>query len=82
MATLKCTKKNLSYIREIEKEKKMLIPVLLDLQGPKIRIGNLENPIELKKGEVLKFRHQSEMTDDIIPVDYKGMADDVTRAKK
>ena len=75
-------KKNLSYIREIEKEKKMLIPVLLDLQGPKIRIGNLENPIELKKGEVLKFRHQSEMTDDIIPVDYKGMADDVTPGEK
>ena len=75
-------KKNLSYIREIEKEKKMLIPVLLDLQGPKIRIGNLENPIELKKGEVLKFRHQSEMTDDIIPVDYKGMAGDVTPGEK
>lgn len=75
-------KKNLSYIREIEKEKKMLIPVLLDLQGPKIRIGNLENPIELKKGEVLKFRHQREMTDDIIPVDYKGMADDVTPGEK
>ena len=70
-------KQNLSYIREIEAEEKTLIPVLLDLQGPKIRIGCLENPIELKKGEVLKFRHQTEMTDDIIPVDYKGMADDV-----
>lgn len=70
-------KRNLSYIREIEKEKKTLIPVLLDLQGPKIRIGTLENPIELKKGEILKFRHQTEMTGDIIPVDYKGMADDV-----
>ena len=42
-------KNNLTYIRELEKEKKTLIPVLLDLQGPKIRIGNLDNPIELKK---------------------------------
>ncbi len=69
--------KNLSYIREIEKEEHTIIPVLLDLQGPKIRIGCLENPIELKKGQILKFRHQNELVDDIIPVDYKGIATDV-----
>lgn len=69
---------NLKYIREIEQEEHCLIPVLLDLQGPKIRIGNIGNPIELKKGEVLKFRHQDTITDDILPVDYKGMANDVT----
>lgn len=68
---------NLSYIREIEKEEKTLIPVLLDLQGPKIRIGNLKDSIEITKGQVLKFRHQTEMVDDIIPVDYKGIANDV-----
>jgi len=71
-------KTNLSYIREIEKEEDILIPVLLDLQGPKIRIGNLEEPIPLKKGTIIKFRHQTEKTDDeIIPVDYKGIANDV-----
>lgn len=69
---------NLKYIREIEQEEHCLIPVLLDLQGPKIRIGNIGNPIELKKGEILKFRHQETITDDILPVDYKGMANDVT----
>ena len=75
-------KQNLSYIRELEKARNTLIPVLLDLQGPKIRIGNLDNPIELKQGEVLKFRHQPERTDEIIPVDYKCMADDVTPGEK
>ena len=64
-------KTNLSYIREIEKEEKTLIPVLLDLQGPKIRIGNLPESIEIKKGQILKFRHQPEITGDILPVDYK-----------
>lgn len=68
---------NLKCIREIEQEEHRLIPVLLDLQGPKIRIGNIGAPIELKKGETLKFRHQDSITDDILPVDYKGMADDV-----
>lgn len=34
--------------------------------------------IEIHKGDILKFRHQPEVTGDILPVDYKGMADDVT----
>ncbi len=68
---------NLKAIREIEQEEKRLIPVLLDLQGPKIRLGNIGEPIELKKDEILKFRHQDTITDDILPVDYKGMAEDV-----
>lgn len=68
---------NLKYIREVEQEENSVIPVLLDLQGPKIRIGNIGNPIELKKGEILKFRHQDTITDGILPVDYKGMANDV-----
>ncbi len=71
-------KKNLQIIREIEKEENTLIPVLLDLQGPKIRVGQLKEPIEIKKGEILKFKHMTDMDGDIIPVDYKGMADDVT----
>ncbi len=71
-------KQNLTFIREIEKEEKTLIPVLLDLQGPKIRIGNLPESIDIKKGQILKFRHQAEVTGDILPVDYKGMANDVT----
>ena len=69
--------RNLNWIREIEQEENALIPVLLDLQGPKIRIGNLPETMEIKKGQVLKFRHQCEITGDILPVDYKGMAQDV-----
>lgn len=73
--------RNLNWIREIEQEENTLIPVLLDLQGPKIRIGNLSEPKEIKKGEILKFRHQCEVTDDILPVDYKGMAQDVMQGE-
>lgn len=75
-------KKTLDLIREVEKEEKKLIPVLLDLQGPKIRIGSLNNPIELKKGDIVKFRHQDKLEDDIIPVDYAGIAEDVHKDEK
>lgn len=80
--TVEVHERNLNWIREIEKEENTLIPVLLDLQGPKIRIGNLSNPLELKKGQILKFRSQNEVTGDILPVDYKGMAENVAIGEK
>lgn len=74
--------RNLGYIREIEKELGYPIPVLLDLQGPKIRVGNLVEPIEITNGSIIKFRHQDEYKDGIIPVDYAGIANDVNKGDK
>lgn len=74
--------KRLNDIREIEKEVGYPIPTLLDLQGPKIRVGLLDEPIELVKDSVVKFRHQEKYADGIIPVDYKSIAKDVTIGEK
>lgn len=74
--------KRLGYIREVEHELGHPIPTLLDLQGPKIRVGLLENPIELVKDSTVKFRHQEKFENGIIPVDYKGIAKDVTIGEK
>lgn len=75
--------KNIKNIREISKELKKFIPILVDLQGPKIRIGNIAQPIEIKEGDILTL----EATDDIskpniIPVDYAGIAKDVSIGSK
>ena len=75
-------KQTLDFIRKIEKEEHTVIPVLLDLQGPKIRVGKFDEPIEIKAGEVLKFRHQDKYEGDVIPVDYQGIADDVKPGDK
>ena len=45
----------IKLIRKIEKEEKAIIPILLDLQGPKIRIGELESPIDIYAGEIVKL---------------------------
>ncbi|HNW26444.1 MAG TPA: pyruvate kinase [Candidatus Gastranaerophilaceae bacterium] len=74
--------RNLGYIREIEQESGQLIPVLLDLQGPKIRVGNFEESIELKNGETIRFRHQENYENGIIPVDYEGISQDVKIGEK
>lgn len=80
--TVETHTRTLEIIRKIEKEENAIIPVLLDLQGPKIRIGQLENPISVTAGEIVKFKHDSEFENDIIPVDYKGIANDVRTGEK
>lgn len=74
--------RRLNDIRAVEKELGYPIPVLLDLQGPKIRVGVLDEPIELVKDSVVKFRNQEKYLDGIIPVDYAGIAKDVTIGEK
>lgn len=74
--------KRLNFIREVEKELQYPIPVLLDLQGPKIRVGILDEPIELVKDSIIKLKHQEKYEKEIIPVDYKGIAKDVTVGEK
>jgi len=72
----------LTEIREVETELGYPIPVLLDLQGPKIRVGILDEPIDLVKDSVVKFRNQEKYENGIIPVDYAGIAKDVTIGEK
>ncbi len=55
--------------------------IMIDLQGPKIRVGNLEKDIELKTGQKAIFAHNS-TEKDIIPVDYEGIANDVSKGNK
>jgi pyruvate kinase len=39
-------------IREVSKEAKKTVGILMDLQGPKIRVDQLDNPIELTLGDL------------------------------
>ena len=73
----------LKKIRDVEIDLNTQIPVMVDLQGPKIRVGKFETPIELKKGDILKFRHQEKITPDgVLPVDYEDIAKDVKPSDK
>ena len=48
-------KNYIENIRKIEKKLKKSIGILIDLQGPKLRIGEIENNILLKRGQKLLF---------------------------
>ena len=74
---------NIEMIRKISKETGIYIPILVDLQGPKIRVGNIPNPIEIKEGQELILEATDKVNNsDIIPVDYEGIANDVKAGDK
>jgi len=48
-------KETISLVKEINQELQAHTAILADLQGPKIRIGDLLKPIRLKKGQEIVF---------------------------
>lgn len=76
-------RKKIRLIKETASEMGEYAATMVDLQGPKIRIGNLKEEINLECGDKVVFEHSSEQTDDkIIPVDYSGIANDASRGSK
>lgn len=70
-------------IKNVSKKLDVYSAVMVDLQGPKIRIGTLLSDVEIKNGDKLVFEHSLEQTDkNIIPVDYSGIANDVKQGSK
>ena len=72
---------NIKNIRKVSKDLNENIPVLIDLQGPKIRVGNITEPIKISEGQVIQLK-AGVVSGDIIPVDYAGIADDVNSGDK
>lgn len=48
-------KTKIRYIRELNKENNFNVAVLADLQGPKLRVGVMEEGVELKEGDEFEF---------------------------
>jgi len=64
-------------IRLISDELERNIPILIDLQGPKIRVGAIKSPLAISVGDTIILKHTTKDEEGILPVDYKGIADDV-----
>lgn len=69
----------IEYIRTINKKEPYNIAILGDLQGPKLRVGDLENgKIELKEGQEIIFTTQKVTgTAEKVYVSYPNLAKDV-----
>lgn len=66
-------------VRNVSKDMDVFTGIMVDLQGPKIRIGTLQHEIELKNGQEVVFQPSNEEHLPVIPVDYDGIANDVKK---
>lgn len=72
-------KKYITQAREISKNLGVSIGVLIDLQGPEVRIKTFNNKVlDIKKGDLIKFTNKIENLNDEEKVIYSSQANIVT----
>ena len=63
--------RQIPWVRQASADQGKPVAVLQDLQGPKIRLGNLQHDIEVKEGDRLTLQYGVEHTSDhLLPVQY------------
>jgi pyruvate kinase len=58
----------MEWIREAEKTVRRPIGVLLDLSGPKVRLGELKEPLEVQEGQTLRLQPDTHGGDSWLPL--------------
>ena len=71
----------IEIINELNKELDSNVAVLADLQGPKIRLGNMHSNVSIKKGEIISFDCKSHFIGDKskASISYPDFAKDVKK---
>lgn len=71
-------KKTIGYVREVAKKHQYSIPVLMDLQGPKIRVGTMKDGGQVIEQDsmVTLTNEDIEGDDNLIPIDYPFLSED------
>jgi pyruvate kinase len=71
-------KKTIGYVREVAEKVGYAIPVLMDLQGPKIRVGQMKDDAQIiKTGDFVRLTSEDVVgTAEVVPIDYPKLAED------
>ncbi|TWF38875.1 pyruvate kinase [Chitinophaga polysaccharea] len=74
----------IEYIRQINKTEPYTVAILADLQGPKLRVGEIENnALPLKKGDILTFVNEKLVGNmEKIYVSYPDLYKDLKQGQK
>ena len=79
-SNLEWHKKMLGIIREIASKKNKIVTTIMDLSGPKIRIGNLKKPIHVKMGDIINLYYGDFIgKGNIIPLNVKEVFDSIKK---
>ena len=74
--------RTIDSVRSISEELGKPVAILGDLQGPRIRIGDLPAPLELEPGEALVLVPEGQETGNEIPVTYEKLSEDVAEGNR
>ena len=69
--------RTIALVRDLGAQRGRPIAILGDLQGPRIRIGDLAKPRALERGSDVVFCPEDSATGSEMPVTYEGLAKDV-----
>lgn len=77
-------KKTINHVREVAKKHQYSIPVLMDLQGPKIRVGTMKDSGQIiKEGDMITITTEDvEGSGTLIPIDYPNLIDDASEGNQ
>ncbi len=67
----------IAAVRRAAQDADVAIAVLVDLQGPRIRVGRLASPRELRPGNTVVFAPEDQARGDELPTTYVNLASDV-----
>jgi pyruvate kinase len=73
----------ITLVREISGRLDLPVAILIDLQGPRIRIGSLKKNVTIKTGESLTITPEGKHADGVfITTTYEALASDVKRGSR
>jgi len=77
-------KKTIGHVREVANKHKYSIPVLMDLQGPKIRVGSMKDGAQaITEGDIVEITSQEvEGSAKLIPIDYPNLVEDASEGNQ
>ncbi|MBA2458853.1 MAG: pyruvate kinase [Gemmatimonadales bacterium] len=64
-------------LRRLMEGRRDAVAILIDLQGPRIRVGDLETPLHLDAGQQVVFAPEHEAVPGEVPTTYDALAKDV-----
>lgn len=76
-------KQKIQWIREVNQEEEISIGILADLQGPKLRVGVVEEGAFLNEGDILTFTNtEITGTSEQVYMTYEKFANDVNEGER
>ena len=76
--------RTIGHVRKVARKYRYSIPILMDLQGPKIRVGTMKEGAQmLREGSMVKITTADVIGDsEVIPIDYPNLISDAAEGNQ